>query len=726
MRMKFIFLLCLTLTLSVCVLSQEAVIDSLKTYHLGEVVVTATRSEKNLSDIGRSVTLVTGKQLESSIYNNLSEVLSQQEGVYIVGTGQNPGMLQSVFMRGANNNHTTIMIDDVRITDPSAVNNALDLSELSLTNLDKLEIVRGTHSTLYGSSAIGGVINLITKKSEKPGWNANAELKTGTFGEGTSEFSENVFVNYTVDHGLYVNGEINNSNVKGLDATVDTITDLNVYKHRDKDGYDHTDFVGKIGFIDDRFDVYASYKRTNQNTDIDKAAYIDDDNYTIDFRRNLFTYGASYHVTENLKLKYIGGYSDMTRIAVDDSSVVSASGETDHTYSDGTWRGSTSTNEIQSNLKLRGFDGVLGGGFYHEAMGFKTYYYSRSSFGVYELKTDLDSLDPNTSTKNIFAHVDLNSSLIDETFDRVSIAVGARWYDHSIFGSKLTYEINPSLKINENALMYLSYSTGFNAPSLFQLYSPERDFVSDITRGNKNLKPETSSSFEFGIKQTVSSNLSFSANYFRTIVDDAIEYVYLWDKNIGIDTLGNDYTRNDFRGDTYLNLGSQTSQGIEFSVSSKISEQFYFSGNFSLVSGKLNYKPSDIDSAQTQGHHVQIYSNGAFIRKEVETLGLVRRPNTVNLSLTYKPIERLALRVDLRHVGSRSDIFYDSRLGPYGALGTVPVADYTLVDFSQKFDVDEHISIGARIDNIFDTKYAEINGFTTRGRGFYLNTRYSL
>ena len=137
--------------------------DYTKVYPMKEIVVTATRTDKDVNNVGRSVTLITNEQMKTSVYNNLAELLSRQEGIYVVGTGQNPGMIQSLFMRGANNNQTAIMVDDVRITDPSSPNNALDLKELSLTNLDRVEIVRGAHSTLYGSSAIGGVINLITK-----------------------------------------------------------------------------------------------------------------------------------------------------------------------------------------------------------------------------------------------------------------------------------------------------------------------------------------------------------------------------------------------------------------------------------------------------------------------------------------------------------------------------------------------------------------------------------
>jgi len=692
--------------------------DTLKTLLLKEVIVTASRCEKKVSDVGRSTTIITIDDIKSSIYNSVAELISQQEGIYIVGNGQNPGIIQSIFTRGTNSNQTIIMIDGVRITDPSTPNNALDLSELSFANVEKIEIVRGSHCTLYGSSAIAGVINIINKKSIKPGFNADAEVKAGTFGKQTSVISENVFLNYTTKTGFYVNAEINNTNVNGLDATVDTVINPNVYNNRDKDGFDKMDLTGKIGFKNGKFDLYASYKRTDQKTDIDKRAYMDDDNYILDFNRNLITYNASYKINNRLNVKYVGGFSDMTRVALDDSSIVDDLENNDHTYFKGTYKGSISTNEIQGNLKVKGLDVVLGGGLYDETMTFKTYYINTA--WAYESTSDLDTLDLNTVTNNIFAHFDLNGILINEKFKRFSLALGGRLINHSTFGSNPTYEINPSFKINDNALIYASYSTGFNAPSLYQLFSPDKNFTSGITRGNKNLKPETSVSYELGFKQKFNDNLSFAVAYFNTEVNNLIEYVYLWDKNISIDSL----SFYDNRGDTYLNLGKLTSRGIEFSINSKIGEKLYLAGNFSLISGKLNYEPSDINSSQTEGNQVQIYDNGVFLKKEIEVLGLVRRPNTANINLTYKPTEKLALRINFKHVGSRNDIVYNSQLGPYGALETEGVADYSLLDFSAKYDFNKHFSVGARVENIFNIKYREINGFTTRGRGVYFNLRY--
>ena len=170
-----------------------------------------------------------------------------------------------------------------------------------------------------------------------------------------------------------------------------------------------------------------------------------------------------------------------------------------------------------------------------------------------------------------------------------------------------------------------------------------------------------------------------------------------------------------------------TTQGIELGFNSKISEKISVTANVSFISGKLNYRPIDIDSFQTQNNYVQVYSNGAFVyNKNIETLGLTRRPNTANISVTYSPTKKIAILVDARHVGSRGDVYYESSLGPYGALGTVSVEQYTLLNLSLRANIYKGLSASLRVENLLDKKYYEINGFTTRGRGFYLTVRYSL
>src|SRR5687768_2144107 len=144
--------------------------DSTNFTTLKEVVISASRTEKPLIEIPRSVTVLDAEQIRSSVYQSVGELLNSQAGVFVVGVNQTPGTNQNIFMRGSNSNQVAVLIDGVRITDPSTPNAAMDLSEISLANIERIEIIRGSHSTLFGGAAIGGVINLITKKNSRQGF----------------------------------------------------------------------------------------------------------------------------------------------------------------------------------------------------------------------------------------------------------------------------------------------------------------------------------------------------------------------------------------------------------------------------------------------------------------------------------------------------------------------------------------------------------------------------
>ena len=205
-----------------------------------------------------------------------------------------------------------------------------------------------------------------------------------------------------------------------------------------------------------------------------------------------------------------------------------------------------------------------------------------------------------------------------------------------------------------------------------------------------------------------------------------IDYVLLWDKNISIDSLGSDFNRDDFRGDRYLNIGTQTAQGFEVSLSGPISSKVSFSANFSYLKGDLKVSPSELDSAETGGNHVQLFSNGNFITNDLTVEGLVRRPSTANLQLNYAPLAKLNLSISCQWADSRSDVYYDYLVAPGGALNSRAIQAYALWGFQASYFFNEKLTLRFRMENIFDNEYSEIAGYTTRGRGEYLKLTYSL
>jgi vitamin B12 transporter len=719
----FRIIVCSLLLLTLHLFAQDD--DSLQVYQHDDIVVTATRSEKHISDVSRSLSLISKADLDNNVYISPVEALSQQEGVFVVGNGQNPGALQNIYLRGVNTNSTVVLVDGVRLTDPSSVDNSINLSELSLLNVDHIEMIRGAHSTLYGSSAIGGVINLITERNRKAGFNAEFYTQLGTFGKGTALFNQDLLLNYTFLNGLYISAAIYNSDIQGFDATTDTVTRRSVYNKPDKDNFKKRDFMSRVGFTNNQFDAWLTYRRSDQKADIDRSAYTDDDNATLDFSRDLVSYSAAYKWDDQVTLALNGGYSDMRRTAVNDSSVIDNRGNTDQTYSRGIYGGTTFTNDIQVNIFDKDFNAVIGAEQYSETMTSYDYIYSNSIFGVYEAETNLDDLNLETTTNNVFAHVDLNGKLAGALLSDFTLALGGRYIDHSSFGRTFTYEINPSLKISDG-IIYGSVASGFNAPSLYRLYSPSANYISGLSLGNKDLKPEKSVSFELGIRQKIEEDYTFSVAVFNTKIEDVHEYVYLWDSNIAIDSLGNDWLRDDYRGDTYINAGTMTIQGLEIGFDTKLFYNLIFSGNISWIKGNQKFSLADINNNQTNGYHVQSFNNGSFIGGSITANGLARRANTANFSLVYNPFPFFSVAMMARYVGKRNDVFYDAAAGPYGALGTREATDFTLFDLSARYDINRQIKATMRVENLLDTEYYEIKGYNSRGRSFYLGLRYTL
>lgn len=689
------------------------------TTYLREVVITGNRSERSLDEVNRNVSVISEKEIRSLPYQNVAELFVHEPGVFVVGQGQNPGTNQSLFLRGANSNQVNVLIDGVRLADPSTPGGSLDLSELSLVNVERIEILRGSHGTMYGTSGIGGVINVITKKDE-PGWKIGAQVQGGLFERNGQSLKNGVTGRYQLDNGLYVSGGYENLIVNGLDASLDTTS--GGFNPQDQDDFRKLDYFGQLGYQGRNFRANVFYKNIHQKADLDQGAFDDDDNYFLEFDRSLLTYQASYDFN-NLSLQYQGGWSLMERFTENDSSVIDTSGNYDNQFSSSENIGKTLTNEVQLSMGSGTASLLLGLGHYNERMNLKSYYYS-SSFGGFELASDLDSLDLGTESYYAFLQSILSGSLVSNQLESFQLTLGARLTNHNQFGNQFSFEVSPGYQL-ENGKLFFSLSSGYKNPSLTQLYDPAFTTGYTTTRGNENLSPEKSISFELGWDQKF-DQLGVQLSLFQTSVEDVIEYVYLWDAS---SKAISELDFSDYRGDTYVNLSRMDTRGVELGFDWRIIPKLSVAANYSYLMGEIIFDRQEVDEGFAENNYVQLFSNGQFLEpeREISEDQLVRRPsNLLNASLTYNLTESFQCSLNYRFTDSRQDSFYDPGLGPFGAQNTLSVGSYNVFDFVASYNVGKSLSLGLRVENLLNEDYREIQGFNTRGRGFYFKINYIL
>ncbi len=693
--------------------------DSTANYRMDEIIITANRFEESPFSVGRNVTVIGQQEIERSAYSSVGELLASRQSVHMVGIGQTPGSLQTAYIRNANSDNSVVLIDGMRISDPSATDNSLNLAELSLANVQRVEIVRGAHSTLYGSSAIGGVINIITKNKTEPGFSGNVETNHGIYSDDTYATTNSAFLNYTGTGGFYGNAAAYWRDTRGMDATIDTVSDA-AFHTTDRDGFEKLDLNGKVGYKTDRWDAFASYRRVDQTNEADQGAFADDDNAFADFQRDLLNYQVRYQLSKVVELTFKGGYSDLDRDFVNDSSRVDAAENFDGAVNETHAVASLLENEVTGQYQNEHFTATAGIGNTRQTMNIETFTFNRAF--DFESSTDLDSLNLEENISHVFLHTELGGGLITEAIDNITLGLGARLLDHNRFGMHATYEVNPKVQLSPGALVYGAITTGFNAPSLYQLNTPEQGAGAFTARGNAELRPETSVSYELGWKQRIGSRLQFNAALFKTEVKDVIEYVYLWNS----DTPVGELSFQEYLGDTYLNASRQDVRGLEIGLDAQLTRRLSFHGDAGFTDSELSFSPENIDTEQIGGNHVQVFESGEFVSNAAELDGLTRRPAfSGNFRIKYRPSDMFSFTVSSRFVGSRDDIAYSPALGPLGALQFNEVDAYNLTDLGARYEVSQNLAFNIKIENIFDENYREINGYQTKGRGFFVQGQLS-
>ncbi len=472
------------------------------------IVVSATRTPLPEREVASSISVVTADDIAMRQLRTLPDILQQVPGLNVVQTG-GPGGQTSIFMRGTNSNHTKVFVDGIDVSDPSNPTGAFDFSQFLAQDIERVEVLRGPQSGLYGSDAIGGVINVITKSGSGP-----AKITAGIEGGSFDTFNQTVGINGAVQDFHYA------ANLEHLHAGETPVTPrylLAPGERRIEDYDDNLTASSKLGYdFNDQFDLglVARYTDTHLRITGDDfstfpatPAAAQSENDT----RQLFARLSAHAVLAE------GAFEQTLGLAW--SNLKLSDLNPDATRSD--LAGERVKADWLGNIRLGdGEQLVLGA----------------------EHQRDEITLPVSAATRIESGYAELQSTFSDA----FAGSVAARYDHNDRFGSKVTYRVAPEYSIKDSGTKFkASLGTGFKAPTLDQLFQnfPEFGFFA-----NPNLRPETSLGWDVGIEQTALMNsLRFGATYFHNNIRNLIE------------------DNADFS--TYINVGRATTQGAESFVS---------------------------------------------------------------------------------------------------------------------------------------------------------------
>jgi len=477
---KSLLLIAVFAPLSTALAAANAATDA----ELETLVVTATRIPTPALDVASSITIISADEIAARQVRTLPDLLKEVPGLNLVQTGGSGGQT-SVFMRGTNSNHTKVLIDGIDLGDPSNPGGAFDLGTLLTQDIQTVEILRGPQSGLYGSDAIGGVINIITKSGSGPA-QFNAGIEAGSF----DTFNQAGGVSGSLDQFHYA------ATLQHYHAGATPVTPLDLLppgQARIDDYDDNLTASTKLGLdVTDRFDLGLVARYTDSHLRItgDNFATFpatpdasQSDNNTL-----------QYYTRATGHLSLLDGALDQT-LGAGYSNVKSSQYSPDNPAA--YLYGERVKFDWQGILKLAATQQLV--------------------LGAEHQRDEITQ--PISAATNINSgYAELQSSFGGRVFDTISV----RYDDNDRFGSQFTYRVAPTYLMEETGTkLKASVGTGFKAPSLSQMFQnfPEFDFF-----GNPSLRPETSLGFDAGFEQSLAAdNLRFGVTYFHNNIKNLIE-----------------------------------------------------------------------------------------------------------------------------------------------------------------------------------------------------------
>ena len=490
---------------------------------LNEVVVTATRSPKKQAEIGKVVRVISSEEISRSQGRTLPELLNTVAGINIAGSGSNLGDIKSVFLRGASSGNTLLLMDGIALNDASGITGEYNIAAISIDQIERIEILKGGNSTLYGSDAVAGVINIITKKASGK-LQGNILQTAGSY----NTFKQGAGIAGTINK-TDISLNVSNLNTKGFSNAQSPLINT---KEFEKDGFNQKSLGFNVNHqITNKWTMLALVNYNINTSDLDGGAFTDVKDYQYDKTAYLINIGS--RISFNKSLLRFNFSQNNVRNKFDNQGSI-----TDN-------KGNISNAEALYTAEVNNYIGITSG---------FNYKLSRTN-----QTSDFGSLSSDTASNSIAS---IFTSLFFKGGKYFRLELGGRINKHNQFGNNFNYTFNPSFMISQHAKLFFNASSAFRVPSLYQLTSEYRN--------PSGLKPETSTTFETGFDVGFLDNkVTFNAALYQRKIKDVIFF--------GLQELG---------GFGYLNQSQENTRGLEIEAGTTLIKNLNFSGFYAYTNGK--------------------------------------------------------------------------------------------------------------------------------------------
>ena len=531
------------------IILQAQVIDD--TSKPDEIIVKSTRSNSNVYQLGSSVEIISAEEIKKNSFNFVSEALQTSSGVYVSQTGSFGGTA-TVRIRGASSDQTLVLIDGVPISDPSSPGGGYDFSSLLTSNIDRIEILKGSQSTLWGSDAIGGVINIVTfENASIPNIHLNTEI--GSFN------TEKIGTDFNI---------ANEHN--SLFLSYDSYKSDGISKADKRDGNSEKDGVGSRAYLlKTNHNIFNSEISSNINY---RESDVDYDGY-----------GFATGVTdsdENTKGRQLNWSLLLRKAFLDDqlvNSILFGESEIDRKYY---------TNNIL-NFSAKGerkFIRYVGNYSLNDNNSF--------TFGFENEEVATSGVD--FDTRSIFL---LYETLISKNF---GFSLGLRGDDRNNLASQETPKITAFYNLNDEWRLRANWGEGFKLPTIFQ----STFFCCGAEKPNENLLPETSEGYEIGIDYKSNENFNkIGVTFFDQDISNMIDFSF----SIG----GYENIKKVYSKGVEVNFVSQLKDNITISGSfTKLDSENEFGSRLSRLPEEKGSLNIDFSLGLKNNFYISLFYNG--------------------------------------------------------------------------------------------------------------------